>query len=139
MVQAPYLILVFVHSIYTAFASKSLFVSSLINTGRIQYSGAVGISRVKTVIFCSETCKHNIKCMTFFYNTLSTECVLHSKTFCYQDPDQAENGWKMYLLTESKYYISVMCFTFICLISAIFVFREIASRNLLDIARTWQK
>jgi len=48
--------------------------------------------------------------MTFFYSTLSTECVLHSKTFRYQDPDQAENGWKMYLLTESKYFISVMYF-----------------------------
>jgi len=103
----------FVHSIYPALASKSLFASSLINTGRFQYSGAVGISHVKTVIFCAETCKHNIKCMTFFYNTLSTECVLHSKTFRYQDPDQAENGWKMYLLTESKYYISVMYFSFI--------------------------
>ena len=113
MVQTPYLILVFVHSIYPAFASKSLFASSLINTGRIQYSGAVGISHVKTVIFCAETCKHNIKCMTFFYNALSTQCVLHSKTFRYQDPDQAENGWKMYLLTESKYFISVMYFSFI--------------------------
>jgi hypothetical protein len=66
---------------YPVFASKSLFASSLINTGRIQYSGAVGISHVKIVIFCAETCKHNIKCMTFFYSTLSTECVLHSKTF----------------------------------------------------------
>ena len=125
MVQAPFFILVFVHSSYPVFASKSLFASSLINTGRIQYSGAVDISRVKIVIFCAEICKHNIKCMTFFYSTLSTECVLHSKTFRYQDPDQAENGWKMYLLTESKYFISVMYFSFIYLISAIFVWSEI--------------
>ena len=111
MVQSPFSILVFVHSSYPVFASKSLFSSSLINTGRIQYSGAVGISHVKIVIFCAETCKHNIKCMTFFYSTLSTECVLHSKTFHYQDPDQADNGWKMYLLTESKYFISVMYFS----------------------------
>ena len=113
MVQAPFFILVFVHSSYPVFASKSLFASRLINTGSIQYSGAVGISHLKTVIFCAETCKHNIKCMTFFYDTLSTECVLHSKTFRYQDPDQAENGWKMYLLTQSKYIISVMYFSFI--------------------------
>ena len=105
MVQASYLILVFVHSSYPAFASKSLFASSLINTGRIQYSGAVGISHVKIVIFCADTCKHNIKCMTFFYSTLSTECVLHSKTFHYQDPDQAEmDGKCIYLLRVSILY-----------------------------------
>jgi hypothetical protein len=105
MVQSPFFILVFVHSSYPVCALKSLFASSLINTGRIQYSGAVGISHVKIVIFCAETCKHNIKGMTFFYSTLSTECVLHSKTFRYQDPDQAEmDGKCIYLLRVSILY-----------------------------------
>lgn len=81
------------------------FKAQLLTSGIFQIVGAVGSSIVRGLASCTNQCFQNKKCMTFFYNNDTKQCILHSKTFKYSQPMQTGTGWKMYLLTESKYRV----------------------------------
>lgn len=86
------------------YCEKFLFkaLKVLNHEGKIQYSGAVGITIEKNRLFCYIGCIRNLKCLTFFYNDISQKCVLHSKAFHFEGPDQTEQGWIVYVLENSK-------------------------------------
>ncbi|XP_063443200.1 uncharacterized protein LOC134723548 [Mytilus trossulus] len=83
--------------VYGIACTKVFFKGTNINFGLVQYRNAVDISKQKTMSHCMILCKRNIKCMTFFYNAKTGECVLHSKTFKYNQPELNSGNWKMYL------------------------------------------
>lgn len=78
-----------------------VYKAELLNTGKVQYDGAVSVSTMGNVLGCLIACSKNEKCMTFMYNGELRVCIQHLKTFRYQDPMIEEFGWKMYLYTES--------------------------------------
>ncbi|CAC5397815.1 unnamed protein product [Mytilus coruscus] len=86
------------------FCQNVLFKAKKLQTheGKIQYSGAVGNTLEKSRLFCYIQCMTNLKCLTFFYNGISQKCVLHSKTFHFQGPDQNEQGWIVYFLEDAR-------------------------------------
>ncbi|CAC5407447.1 unnamed protein product [Mytilus coruscus] len=50
-----------------------------------------------SLICCLNACLDSDECVTFFHNEKNKECVMHSKTFIYSQPNTAEEGWKFYV------------------------------------------
>ena len=72
---------------------------------------AVGIYSVKSKILCLVECAKDLRCISFFFNGLTEECILHSDPFVYTDMEKSGTGWKFYLLRYRKFVI-FSCFLF---------------------------
>lgn len=49
-----------------------------------------------SLICCLNACLDSDECVSFFHNKKTRECVMHSKTFIYSQPNTAEKGWRFY-------------------------------------------
>lgn len=74
----------------------------MVHSGMVEYSGSVQERLTSSIIECAHTCSENDKCVSYFYNIISKNCVMHSKDFIYQNPSHNSSGWKYYVTREGR-------------------------------------
>ena len=68
--------------------------------GMVEFSSPLSIIMASSIIECSMFCTLNDKCLTFFYNKDTRQCVSHSKDFNFQVPKGRETGWSYYITRD---------------------------------------
>lgn len=68
-------------------------------------SNAVRHSTVTSLSHCAMLCLQYMRCLSYFYNTQSHECILHAISFKHTVPSFAGIGWKFYLTEDGKLYV----------------------------------
>lgn len=71
--------------------------------GMVEFSSPLSIIMTSSSIECSMFCTLNDKCLTFFYNSDTKQCVRHSKDFNFQVPSGKENGWSYYITRDGMF------------------------------------
>ena len=59
----------------------------------------------KSVTECGTKCSMNRRCVSFFFNTLTQMCILHSDPFTYTVRTKSAPGWRFYITQERKFNI----------------------------------
>ncbi|CAG2253491.1 unnamed protein product [Mytilus edulis] len=54
----------------------------------------------KSVTKCGTKCSMNRRCVSFFFNTLTHMCILHSDPFTYTVRTKSAPGWRFYITQE---------------------------------------
>lgn len=68
--------------------------------GQFHMENAVYHATVTTLLHCTMLCLKFTRCMSYFYNKQSKECILHALSFKNTVPSQSGEGWKFYLTEE---------------------------------------
>ncbi|VDH96351.1 Hypothetical predicted protein [Mytilus galloprovincialis] len=63
-------------------------------------SNAVHHSTIPSLWHCAMLCLQFMRCLSYFYNTQSQECILHATSFRYTVPSFFGVEWKFYLTEE---------------------------------------
>lgn len=71
--------------------------------GHYHIANAVQQTFVESLLDCASICLHATRCLSYFYNTLSKECILHAIAFGHTIPSYADTGWKYYLTEDREY------------------------------------
>lgn len=71
--------------------------------GHYHIANAVQQTFVESLLDCASICLHATRCLSYFYNTLSKECILHAISFGHTIPSYADTGWKYYLTEDREY------------------------------------
>lgn len=64
--------------------------------GKYEYTNAVGIRFANSLSLCLSTCISNKMCLSFFFNEIKNQCILHSDPFTYTNISGSGLGWKLY-------------------------------------------
>lgn len=51
---------------------------------------------------CNMRCSLNPRCVSFFYNSLTKLCILHSNPFTYTVIPNSGTGWRLYVTRDRK-------------------------------------
>ena len=73
-----------------------------VHSGMVEYSGSIQERLTSSIIECARTCSENDKCVSYFYNSISKHCVMHSKDFIFQNPSGNSSGWKYYVTRDGR-------------------------------------
>lgn len=84
---------------------KRVFKATKIMIDKIQYNNNIGTSTTSNLWGCYFECFRELRCLTFFYNSVTKTCVLHSKTFKYTPPEITEAGWTTYVFEDGKFSV----------------------------------
>lgn len=70
----------------------------------VEHSGAVDSCFAPSKTRCTTSCNENIRCVSFFYNLETKECVMHSKEFhsTFTAPSNSGKGWRYYVAQDGK-------------------------------------
>lgn len=72
--------------------------------GLVEHSGAVDNCFAPSKARCTTSCSENLRCVSFFYNLETMECVIHSKEFhsTFTLPSNSGKGWRYYVAQDGK-------------------------------------
>lgn len=70
--------------------------------GLVEHSGAVDNCFAPSKARCTTSCSENLRCVSFFYNLETMECVMHSKEFhsTFTLPSNSGKGWRYYVAQD---------------------------------------
>lgn len=71
--------------------------------GMVEFSSPLSITMTSSLIECSMFCTLDDKCLTFFYNADTKQCVRHSKDFYFQVPSGNDIGWSYYITRDGMF------------------------------------
>ena len=74
---------------------------------------AVGIYLAKSTTSCFVECAKDLRCISFFFNSLTKSCILQADPFVYTVLTKSGTGWKFYLTQDCKFVIFLWLFLFI--------------------------
>ncbi|CAG2184383.1 unnamed protein product [Mytilus edulis] len=77
--------------------------------GKFHTSNAVYHATVTSLVHCASLCLDDMRCLSYFYNTQSKECVLHAISFKNTVPSQSGDGWKFYLTEDPDFPVPAVC------------------------------
>jgi len=73
--------------------------------GTVEMSGSITITSTLSVVECTMSCSLKDKCLTYFFNSITGECVMHSKDFNFQTPSMTSPGWQYYVNRDGKLFV----------------------------------
>lgn len=65
-------------------------------------SNAVRMQYVSSLAGCMVECTKEKQCLSYFFNTITKDCVLHSDPFTYTKMTESGDGWTFYLTHDGK-------------------------------------
>lgn len=78
--------------------------------GRYEVTGSLENHYTTSLIECNLKCSLKKECLTFYYNSLLHQCILHRDSFTL--PSRMGTGWKLYYTNDGKCYICLIEFCF---------------------------
>ena len=66
---------------------------------------AIGIYLAKSMTSCFVECAKDLRCISFFFNSLTKSCILQADPFVYTVMTKSGTGWKFYLTQDRKFVI----------------------------------
>lgn len=70
--------------------------------GSLEIIGSVEWTRASTLIGCTRDCMMHAKCISYFYNSKSKRCVMHSKEFIFTTTYVADKNGNYYVTRDGK-------------------------------------
>ncbi|CAG2229314.1 Retrovirus-related Pol polyprotein from transposon 17.6,Retrovirus-related Pol polyprotein from transposon 412,Retrovirus-related Pol polyprotein from transposon 297 [Mytilus edulis] len=68
--------------------------------GRYEITGSLENHHTTSLIECNMKCSFNKECLTFYYNSLIQQCILHRDS--YTLPSRMGTGWKLYYTNDGS-------------------------------------
>jgi hypothetical protein len=69
----------------------------------VLYTGAVEDSIAASAVICMTRCTSNDKCVSFFYNTNTLQCIMHPMYLKFIKSSGMETGWRYHITKDGTY------------------------------------
>lgn len=71
--------------------------------GKYELTYSLETIKTRSVIECHCKCSSYDDCLSFFYNSMLHQCILHRDSFIYSTPSEQGGGWKFYSIKEGRF------------------------------------
>lgn len=71
--------------------------------GKYELTDSLQTIKTRSAIECHSKCSSHDDCLSFFYNYMIQQCILHRDSFIYSTPSEQGGGWKFYSLKEGRF------------------------------------
>ncbi|VDI12512.1 Hypothetical predicted protein [Mytilus galloprovincialis] len=70
--------------------------------GKYELTDSLQTIKTRSAIECHCKCSSYDDCLSFFYNSMIQQCILHRDSFIYSTPSEQGGGWKFYSIKQGS-------------------------------------